>query len=101
MTLTAGTLTLGAVSQNSVAITSGVATGGTGPYTYQWYRSTTTGFSPGAGNLLTGATALALVDTTVVPNTPYFYKMVSTDTGNSNATVTSAQQAATTPAPSM
>lgn len=97
MTLTAGALTLGAVSQNSIAITSAVATGGTGPYTYQWYRSTTTGFSPGAGNILTGKTALALVDTTVVPNTAYFYKLVATDTGNGDATVTSSQQAATTP----
>ncbi len=99
MTLTAGAITQTAVTDTTASLSVAAATGGTGPYTYQWYRSTTTGFSPGGGNILSGKTALTLVDTGLVPGTVYYYKNVVTDTGNSNVTDTSTQLAVTTSAP--
>ena len=95
-------VTSGAISQTSVSDTSAVlaataATGVTGTATYQWYRSTTTGFTPGAGNIIAGATnATALSDTGLIPNTTYYYKLVtvdeapSTDTSNQLTVVTTA-----------
>lgn len=96
MVLTAGVLTLQSVSANTSQVISTAATGGTGPYTVQWYRSTTTGFSPGGGNILTGQTALTLSDSGLIPNTVYYYKMIYTDTGHSNDVVTSTQLVVTT-----
>jgi len=66
-----------------------VASGGTGPYTVQWYRSTSSGFTPGGGNILSGKTSVVLYDDTVIPGTQYYYKVVVTDTGHSNDTATS------------
>lgn len=100
MTLTAGVLTLVSESSSTVNAVSTAASGGVGPYTQQWYRSTTTGFSPGGGNILAGQTALSLSDSGLIPNTPYYYKVVYTDTGNSNATVNSTQLVVTTFSPS-
>lgn len=96
MTLTAGAITEISVSGNQAQLSVAAATGGVGPYTYQWYRSTSTGFTPGAGSLISGATALTLSDTGLIPLTTYYYKVVSTDTGASNDTVTSSQEAVTT-----
>lgn len=91
MSFAAGALSKTLIGQTTAVLTSAVATGGTGPYTYQWYRSTTTGFSPGAGSLISGATVLTLNDSGLVAGTTYFYVVVATDTGNSNATVNSSQ----------
>lgn len=91
MTYAAGALSKTLVGSSTAALSSAVATGGTGPYTYQWYRSTTTGFSPGAGNILSGQTALTLADSGLLANTTYFYVVVATDTGNANTTANSAQ----------
>lgn len=96
MTLTAGTISLVLNGSTSVQLAVTAATGGVGPYTQQWYRSTTNGFSPGGGNLISGATGLTLNDTGLIPGTVYYWKVVFTDTGNSNATVTSAQFTDTT-----
>lgn len=100
MTLTAGALSQTAVTATTAALASAVATGGTGPYTYQWYRSTTSGFTPGGGNIISGADSLTLDDSGLIPNTTYYYKVVATDTGNSNATVTSSQLTVVTAVPS-
>jgi len=81
MATTAGALSLVSVSDTKASLSSAAATGGTGPYTYQWYRSTTTAFTPGAGNLIAGATALTLNDTGLIPGTAYFYKVIATDSG--------------------
>ncbi len=77
----------------------GTAATGVGPFEYQWHRSTTNGFTPGGGNAIAGAEDLELFDSGLTPNTIYYYKLVSIDTGNSNleqtssqATLTSAQQ---------
>jgi hypothetical protein len=88
MTLTAGALTLVSVAATTANLSSAVATSGTAPYTYQWYRSTTSGFTPGSGNLISGATALTLADTGLIPNTTYYYKVVATDSVSATATAT-------------
>lgn len=101
MSLTAGTLSQVSVGSTTANLSATAATGGTGPYTQQWYRSTTSGFSPGGGNIITGATGLTLSDSGLIPNTNYFYKVVYTDTGNGNTTVNSSQLAVTTSPPAL
>jgi predicted RecA/RadA family phage recombinase len=96
MVLTAGILTLLSVGSNTTQLITTPASGGTGPYTQQWYRSTTTGFTPGSGNILAGQTDLTLNDSVLIPNTTYYYKVVFTDVGASSATITSAQLTVTT-----
>lgn len=91
MTYAAGALSKVLVNQTTAILSSAAATGGTGPYTYQWYRSTTNSFSPGAGNILSGQTALSLNDSGLTPGQTYYYVVVATDTGNGNATANSAQ----------
>jgi hypothetical protein len=91
MALTAGVLSQVSVSSNGDSLSSTAASGGTGPYTEQWYRSQVSGFTPGPSNLITGATSLSLVDSGLLPSQIYYYKVVYTDTGNGNVTVTSAQ----------
>lgn len=101
MSIAAGTISLLSVSSNGANLSITAASGGTGPYTNQWYRSTTTGFSPGGGNILAGQTGLSLVDSGLIPGVQYFYKVIQTDTGHSNDTATATQVAATTTAPSL
>ncbi len=101
MTFLAGALTQVSVTQSGAVLSSAVATGGTSPYTYQWYRSTTAAFSPGGGNILAGKTALTLTDSGLVPNTTYYYKVVATDVGNSNVTATSSQLVVVTSQPTL
>lgn len=91
MSLAAGALSKVLVGQTTANLSSAVATGGTGPYIYQWYRSTTSGFTPGAGNLISGATSLTLADSGLQGGTTYYYEVIATDTGNSNATAASTQ----------
>jgi len=97
MATTAGALSLVSVGSVTASVLSAAATGGTAPYTYQWYRSTTSGFSPGAGNIITGATALALSDTGLIPGTKYYYEVIATDSGS--VAGNSAQLAVTTTQP--
>lgn len=96
MSLTAGVLSQVAVGPNSVSVASTAATGGTGPYTEAYYISTTSGFSTGAGNLVAGVSGLAAIIPNLIPLTQYYVKVVYTDTGASNATVTSTQLAIAT-----
>lgn len=98
MSVTAGLLSQVAVTSTTASLVSAPATAGTGPYTYQLYKSVVTGFSPGPGSLIAGATTLAYTDTGLTPNTKYFYVMVATDTGAGNATSNSAQLAVVTAA---
>ena len=99
MATTAGALTQISVGSTVDSLSSAVATGGTGPYTYQWYRSTTSSFSPGSGSLISGATSLTLNDSGLTPGTEYYYKVVATDSGS--VAGTSSQLAVTTLAPSL
>lgn len=96
MTLTAGALSQVSVASTSAQLLSAAATSGTAPYTYQWYRSTTTGFSPGGGNIIAGATSLSLSDSGLIPSTQYYYKVVVIDSAGSPATATSSQLAVST-----
>lgn len=98
MTLTAGAITLVTALAQSAVLTATAATGGTNPVAYQWSRSTTTGFTPGAGNRIAGATSLSLTDTGLIPNTVYYYKLEATDSAGSPATVIYTQVAVTTAA---
>lgn len=91
MSVTAGTLSKVLIGQTTAQLLSAAATAGTGPYTYQWYRSQTSSFTPGAGNLLAGQTALSLSDSGLNAGQTYYYLVVATDTGASNATSQSAQ----------
>lgn len=96
MSLTAGAITVGTLTPTTAQLTVAVATSGTAPYTYQWYRSTTTGFTPGGGNIISGATALTLSDSGLVPGTQYYYKNVVTDSASPAATATATQAGAAT-----
>ncbi len=98
MTLTAGVLSQVSVAATTASAAATAATGGTSPYTYQWYMSTTTGFTPGGGNIISGATALTVSVSGLIPNTVYYFKVVATDTGHSNDTVEYTQLAVTTTA---
>lgn len=98
MSYAAGVVTKVSVSPFDVQLSSTAASGGTGPYTYQWYRSIVSGFTPGGGNILSGKTALSLDDASVIPGTQYYYVIQATDTGNSNVTANSAQFSQVTPA---
>lgn len=91
MPLTAGALSAANIGARSVELTSAPATDGTTPYAYQWYRSQTSGFTPGGGNIMTGKTALTFTDSTIVPSTQYYYKVVAIDDAETPATVTSSQ----------
>lgn len=101
MAITAGTLSQLAVTDTTASLLATAVTGATGPTTYQWYKSTTTGFSPDGGSIIAGATALALTDTGLVPNTQYYYKVIATDTGHSNDQVTYTQLAVATTTPQL
>lgn len=79
MSLTAGVASLTAITDTTATLTATAATAGTTPYTYQWYRSTTSGFSPGSGNILTGQTSLVLNDTGLIPNTTYYWILAVSD----------------------
>ena len=79
MSTTPGTLSKVSVGPTSSNLLLTAATGGQAPYTYQYYRSTTTGFTPGSGNLIAGATSLALIDTGLTPGTTYYYTALATD----------------------
>lgn len=100
MALAVGPISIVSVGSNSDSLLSAAASGGVGPYTYQYYRSTTSGFTPGGGNIVSGATSLALNDSGLTPFTQYYYKIRVTDTGNSNATADSAQLSVMTSAAS-
>lgn len=84
-TLSVGTVSLTNRTTSSIDLSSTEATGGTGPYTYQWYRSTSSGFTPGAGNILAGQTSLALSDTELSAGTTYYYVLRAIDSLSTTA----------------
>lgn len=100
MSLTAGVISQSAVTSNSISVASTAASGGTGPYTEAYYISTTSGFTPGGGNIVAGASGLAATIAGLIPGTNYFVKVVYTDVGAS-ATITSNQLASVTLSPSL
>ncbi len=97
MTITAGSLSQVSVAASAISVSASAATGGINPVTYQWYRSTTSGFTPGAGNSVSGATSLTLNDSGLIPNTKYYYEIVATD--STASTASSSQIAIVTTSP--
>jgi hypothetical protein len=97
MTITAGSLSQVATASTTITVLGSASTGGVAPVTYQWYRSTTSGFTPGSGNSVSGATSLTLNDSGLIPNTKYYYELVSADSTASLASTS--QIAITTTAP--
>lgn len=89
MSVTAGALSKVTIGQTTASLLSAAATGGTGPYTYQWYMSLTPGFTPGAGNLVAGATALSQSFSGLQSGKIYYFAVIATDTGAGSATSTS------------
>lgn len=100
MAITAGTISIQDVGPDYARLLASAPTGGTGPYTFQWHRSQTNNFTPSGGTALAGKTSLALDDSGLIPNTTYYYKLVATDTGAGNATVTYPQATVVTKAQS-
>jgi lysophospholipase L1-like esterase len=96
--LSLGTASLTSAGASALNLSVGATSGGVAPYTYQWYRSATAGFTPGAGNLLSNATATSIADTPPSNNT-WFYKVIATDS-SSNST-TSNQVGATLESPTI
>jgi len=82
--LVAGEISLTDRTSTTVDLTATDATGGSSSYTYQWHRSTTSGFTPGPGNAIAGATSLTLADTGLTDDTTYYY-VVEYDDGSETA----------------
>ena len=80
----------------AVALSATAAVGGTPPYVYQWFRSTTSGFTPGAGNALAGFTDLTETDASVTNGTTYFYRLAAVD---SDSTIVLYAEVSATPEP--
>jgi hypothetical protein len=95
--LAIATPTVGIVGSTIVNLSITQATGGNPSYAYQWYRSTTSGFTPGPSSILNGQTSLTLADSGLTANTTYFYKVVVTDSAAN--TVNSNQATLTTVSP--
>ncbi len=87
MVLTPGILSITSVTDTSASLESTDASSGTAPYTYQWYRSITPGFTPGPSNIISGATSLNIADFGLSPGTTYYFICSYTDT--TTATVNS------------
>ncbi len=96
MALTPGALSIISISNVGDVLSSAAAVSGTTPYSYQWYRSTSSGFTPGTANIVSGATSLSLSDINLSPATTYFYKVVVTDSAGTPVVATSSQLAVTT-----
>jgi len=96
MALTAGTISLVSKTSSTAVLAVTAASGSVAPYSNQWYRSLVSGFTPGVGNIISGATGLSLSDSGLVPNTTYYYKVVQTDSDDPVATVTATQLAVVT-----
>lgn len=95
--LSLGSLSTVTVSTTSVQVRGPDATGGTGPYLYVWYRSTTAGFTPAPGDQVAGwTTPTPPADTGLTPGTTYYYRMSATDSATPPATVTTPQLQVTT-----
>jgi hypothetical protein len=89
--LAAGTASLVHSGPAGIAVSAADATGGTGPYTYQWQRNSGGGsYSDLAnGGGVTGVTTLSLTDGSAAAGTLYGYRLVYTDSAGTPATATS------------
>lgn len=82
LTLTIGSPSQVLVTPSTVSLSAPAATGATGTVTYQWYRDVIPGVVPSASTILTGQTALSIIDGQTVPlvyDSIYYYLVVATD----------------------
>jgi hypothetical protein len=79
MPLTPGSTSIIAVTRTNITLQATPPTGGVGPYTYQWNRSTQYNFIPSAATQVPGQTSLTLNDSNLSENTPYYYVLIATD----------------------
>ena len=91
MSLTAGAITSSNITGTSDTVSVATATSGTTPYSYQWYRSTTTGFVPGTTTKLAGATGQTLNDSGLQLGVKYYYLNIVIDSAATPASATAAQ----------
>ena len=97
MALTVGPITQTLVGPSTASLICAPASGGVGPYTYQWYMLPasqvlpTTPFTPLIASLISGATSLTLLAQNLAYNTAYYFICQVTDTGNANATANSVE----------
>ncbi len=96
--LAAGTATA-AAGNATVALSATPPTGGEPPYTYRWYRSTSSGFTPGSGNLLSGLSSLSGTDSGVSNGTRYYYRLVASDGAGAAVKFAEINATPTAPAP--
>ncbi len=88
MGLTAGALSKITVGTTTASVSATAATSGSAPYTYQWYKSTSSGFIPGAGNIVSAATSLGLSQTGLTAGVTYYYNVVAIDAAAASVTYT-------------
>lgn len=91
MGLAIGTLSKGTVGSTTAEVIATTATGGTTPYTYAWYKSLVTGFTPGPSNLIDDSDTLDYIDSGLIPGTQYYYKQIVVDSAATPAAATSAE----------
>lgn len=98
--LAAGTLAAGGVSfsgttSSGTTITAAGASGGTGPYNYQFQRAPDSSGSPGTfANIGSNSSATSYNDTGLSASTKYHYRVIVTD--STSATATGASSSVTT-----
>lgn len=85
MAIAIGSLAVVSVGSSTANLLAPAATGGSGAVTYQTYRSTASGFTPGSLTLIPGATSLAIADSGLTPGTTYYYETVATDAAAASA----------------
>ena len=86
--LTSPSLTASNVQQTSQTLSWGAAVGGTAPFTYALYRSTSSGVQ---GGQIYSGTATTFGDTGLTAQRGYYYQLTATDSAGTPATVTSTQ----------
>ena len=88
MALTPGLLSVLSVANTLASIKATKPSTGTAPFTYQFYRSTTSGFSPGPSNAVgspieSSADDVTFNDSGLAPGTVYYYDCIATEDGPS------------------
>lgn len=86
MALTPGILSFLQVNAASVLVSATKPSTGTAPFSYQFYRSTVSGFTPAPGNAVgdpieSSADSVSFNDTGLVPGTLYYYDCIATEDG--------------------